>query len=41
MRMPKYAMTSSRMVEKAPPKNQRIERRHVCDDVDLHKDKEV
>src|SRR6478672_4874032 len=34
MRMPKYAMTSSRIVEKTPPTNQRIERRHECDGVD-------
>jgi hypothetical protein len=33
--MPKYAMTSSRMVEKAPPINQSIERRHECDGVDV------
>jgi len=31
--MPKYAMTSSRMVERAPPTNQRIERRHESDGV--------
>jgi hypothetical protein len=32
--MPKYATTSSRMVERTPPTNQRIERRHECDGVD-------